>query len=110
MLVLQKRYRFSSTSTEDDQNNPSTQQLAPHHNERLKQLNLHSLESRSLPGELIEVFKGVTGIDKGNLDKVLLLKTNVRTRSNGYKLDTFRFSTDIGKNWFTKRVVDEWNN
>lgn len=25
-------------------------------------------------------------------------------------MDTFRFREEIGKNWFTKRVVDEWNN
>ena len=32
-----------------------------------------------------------------------------RTRTNGYKLEKFRFKTEIGKNWFTNRVVDEWN-
>ncbi len=32
-----------------------------------------------------------------------------RTRSNGLNLDKFRFNKDIGKNWFTNRVVDEWN-
>ena len=25
------------------------------------------------------------------------------------KLDKFRFRKEIGKNWFTNRVVDEWN-
>ncbi len=28
-------------------------------------------------------------------------------RSNGFKLDKFRFNKDIRKNWFTNRVVDE---
>ena len=26
-----------------------------------------------------------------------------------FKLDQFRFRKEIGKNWFTNRVVDEWN-
>ncbi len=40
---------------------------------------------------------------------MLIVKEQGRTRSNGFKLDKFRFSKDIGKNWFTNRVVDEWN-
>ena len=27
----------------------------------------------------------------------------------GYKLEKFRFKKEIGKNWFTNRIVDEWN-
>lgn len=27
----------------------------------------------------------------------------------GYKLDTFRFHEETGKNWFMNRVMDEWN-
>lgn len=33
----------------------------------------------------------VKGINKGNLDEVLKLKTNVRTRSNAHKLYKFMF-------------------
>ncbi len=29
--------------------------------------------------------------------------------SNGLKLDKFKFSKDIGKNWLTSSVADEWN-
>ena len=32
-----------------------------------------------------------------------------RTRGNGYKLEKFRFRTDIGRYWFTIRVVNDWN-
>lgn len=31
------------------------------------------------------------------------------SRSNGFKLNKFRFNKVIGKNWFTNRVVDKWN-
>ena len=77
--------------------------------ERLKRLNLHSLERRRLRGDLIEVFKWFKGINKGDIAKVLKVKEQGRTRTHGYKLDKFRFRKEIGKNWFTNRVVDEWN-
>ena len=77
--------------------------------ERLKSLNLHSLERRRIRGDLIEVYKWVKGFNKGDINKVLIVKEQGRTRNNGYKLDKFRFKKDIGKNWFTNRVVNEWN-
>ncbi len=49
------------------------------------------------------------GYSKGDISKVLVVREQGRTRSNGFKPDKFRFSKDIGKNWFTNRVVDEWN-
>ncbi len=39
---------------------------------------------------------------------MVLIKPST-SRSNGSKLSKFRFNKDIGKNWFTHRVVDEWN-
>ena len=30
-------------------------------------------------------------------------------RSNGFKLDKFKFKKDIGKYWFGNTVVDLWN-
>ena len=77
--------------------------------DRLKKLNLHSLERRRVRGDMIEVFKWVKGINKGDIDKVLIISEQDRTRSNGFKLDKFRFRREIGRNWFTNRVVDEWN-
>ena len=77
--------------------------------ERLKRLNLHSLERRRVRGDLIEVYKWIMGLNKGDLNKILIVSEQSRTRSNGYKLDKFRFRKEIGRNWFTNRVVDEWN-
>lgn len=31
-----------------------------------------------------------------------------RTGNSGFKLDKFRFSNDIGKNWFGNRAADGW--
>ena len=76
---------------------------------RLKRLNLHSLERRRTRGDMIEDFKLVKGINKGNIDQVYKFSSQERTRGNGYKLEKLRFRTDIGKYWFTNRVVNNWN-
>lgn len=75
----------------------------------LKKLNLHSLERRRVRGDLIEVYKWGKGINKGDVNKVLNINNQDRTRSNGFKLDKFRLKKEIGRHWFGNRVVDEWN-
>ncbi|ORD92756.1 hypothetical protein ECANGB1_578, partial [Enterospora canceri] len=77
--------------------------------DRLKRLNLHSLERKRARRDMIEVFKWVKGINKGNIDQVLEFSSQDRTRGNGYKLEKLRFRTDIGRYWFTNRVVNDWN-
>lgn len=62
-----------------------------------------------LQGTLIEVYEWVKGINIGNIDDLLALKTDIRTQSNMYELDEFRFWKGIGRNWFINRVVNEWN-
>ena len=59
----------------------------------LKYLNKHSLERRRVRKDMIKVSRVST---KG-------------TRTNGFKLDNFRYRKDIGKIWFTNKVVEEWN-
>ena len=54
--------------------------------DRLKHLNLHSLE-RMARGDMIEVFKCVKGINKGNIDQVLEISSQDRTCGNRYKLE-----------------------
>ena len=77
--------------------------------DRLKQLKLHSLERRRVRGDLIEAFKWVKGINKGDISKVLKFSNQDRTRSNGFKLVKFTFHREIGRHWYGNRVVDEWN-
>ena len=60
--------------------------------DRIKHLNLHSLDRRRIKGDLIEVFEWVKGFNKGDINKVLIVKEKVRTQTNGFKLDKFRFS------------------
>lgn len=51
----------------------------------------------------------MTGVNKGDVSKVLKLHQQDRTRTSGFKLDKFRFRKEIGRNWFGSRIVDEWN-
>ncbi|MPC70384.1 hypothetical protein E2C01_064631 [Portunus trituberculatus] len=43
------------------------------------------------------------------MSEVLKISSWNRTRNNGFKLEKFRFWREIGRNWFSNRVVDEWN-
>ena len=58
---------------------------------------------------MIEVFKWVKGINKENIDQVLEITSQDRTRGNGYKVEKLRFGTDLGRYWFTNRVENDWN-
>ncbi len=44
---------------------------------------------------LIEVYKWMKGY-KGDINKVLIVREQGRTRSNGFKIDKFRFNTTSG--------------
>ena len=63
--------------------------------DRLKRLNLHSLERRRARGDMIEVYKWVKGINKGNIEQVIEISSQDRTRGNGYKLEKLMW-VDIG--------------
>ena len=77
--------------------------------ERLKRLDLFTLETRRLRGQLIQVFKIINGYDHVDSDKFFIRNTNSITRSNGYKLRGKKFNTDVAKNFFTYKVVNIWN-
>ena len=47
--------------------------------DKLRHLNIHSLERHKVRGDLIVVFKWVNGFNKGDINKVLIVKDKVRT-------------------------------
>ena len=74
-------------------------------------LNLHFLEKKipRVREDDISMFKGVKVYNKRDMYKVLIVEEKVRTPRTCFKLDKFRFRKEIGKTWFTNKVVEEWN-
>ncbi|KAL7637927.1 UNVERIFIED_CONTAM: hypothetical protein RMT77_011540 [Armadillidium vulgare] len=71
--------------------------------QRLRELDIHSLETRRLRGKLIEVFKILNKFDNVDYKQYFRYDLNDLTRSNGHKLSHKRFQTNIAKNFFYVR-------
>ena len=82
--------------------------------EKLKKLNLEPLYIRRRKADLILVFKilnGFCNVNKESWFTTVGNETLRTTRLNSYNLNLKKqkFRTEIRKNFFTNRVVDEWN-
>ena len=83
------------------------------YNERLKKLGLPTLVYRRARGDMIEVFKILSGKYDPLVADFLPLHRDVRgTRTRGHSLKLLRrdFKHDIAKYAFSRRVVAAWNN
>jgi hypothetical protein len=79
--------------------------------ERLKRLGLTTLEQRRLRGDLLEAYKILT--NKENVNKDNFFEQNSSgygLRGHSLKLYVPRSSTTIRQNFFSVRVVKNWNN
>uniref|UniRef100_K7F1Z4 Reverse transcriptase domain-containing protein n=1 Tax=Pelodiscus sinensis TaxID=13735 RepID=K7F1Z4_PELSI len=77
--------------------------------ERLKRLGLFSLEKRRLRGDMLEVYKIMSGVERADKEKLFISSHNRRTRGHQMKLMGSRFKTNKRKFFFTQRVVNLWN-
>ena len=76
--------------------------------DRLKKLNLFSMEYRRQRGDMIQVYKILKGMDR--LDAESLFQPNTGyCRGHSLKLFKQRCNKEIRKLAFSQRVVDSWN-
>ena len=86
---------------------PGLSQLS--YEERLRKLKLPTLTYRRLRGDMIEVFKIMSGKYDPEVSDLFAKSTTQATRGHGYKLFKKRPKLDVRKFSFCYRVVDIWN-
>ena len=79
------------------------------YSDRLKALNLTTLENRRIRGDLIQVFRIIKGFDKVAADNLFSVSHSSRTRGHTLKLAKSKVRLDSRKYFFTQRVVTNWN-
>ena len=79
--------------------------------DRLEYLNLTTLITRRLRGDLIEVFKILKGTDDLPKEYLFQMRSEDKNRLRGHSfmLETPKARLDIRKNSFSHRIVTEWN-
>ena len=76
--------------------------------ERLEKLGLHSLFHRRKRGDMISVFKMMTGRTTGR-QLFDVFEQGGRTRGHKYKMKKSLARKDIKKHRFAQRVINSWN-
>jgi hypothetical protein len=77
--------------------------------ERLKRLRLPTLEQRRRRGDMVEVFKILSGCYDIDSAKFFAKTQNHRTRGHTLKLEKTRSRTMQRQQVFSQRVVNDWN-
>jgi hypothetical protein len=77
--------------------------------DRLKVTGLTTLEDRRNRGDIIEVFKMIKGFTKVDYREFFQLADNQKTRGHKFKLVKNRSRLEIRRNFFSQRIVNDWN-
>jgi hypothetical protein len=107
------RFKKNVTAIENVQRR-ATKQLPGFHElsyeERLRKLNLPSLNYRRIRGDMIEMFKIAKGFYDPEVTKFVEYNTcNVNTRGHDFKLKKRFAGLNLVKNSFLHRCTDMWN-
>ena len=79
--------------------------------ERLKKINLPSLEFRQKRGDMIQVFKIAKKFyDPLSTDTIFNFSSSSRLRGHNYKISKQYVNKSKYANFFSNRVINEWNN
>ena len=77
--------------------------------ERLKYLDLPTLEYRRARGDMLQTYKIMHNIDNLNPSEIFTLDDNSRTRGHPFKIKKQSFNLDVRKYSFSNRIVNDWN-
>ena len=79
--------------------------------ERLKHLNLTTLKTRRIRGDLIEVFKIFKGLDDLPIEYLFQRRPLEKSQLRGhpFMLETPKARLDVRRNSFSHRIVSTWN-
>ena len=79
------------------------------YSDRLKNLNMFSVERRFIRGDMIEIYKMLKGQVSLNFNEFFTLADDSRCRGHSYKIKKNYCRLDVRKNFFSQRVVKLWN-
>ena len=77
--------------------------------ERLKFLNLPTLQYRRFRGDMIMVFKLLSGLYDSNIGCQLVKSTNFVIRGHHLRLFKRHVHYDLRKYYFSNRIISHWN-
>ena len=78
--------------------------------ERLKKLDLPTLQYRRTRADIIQTFKILKGLDNLNISDFFIMNTNTNTRGHTLKIYKQRCNTSLRQHSFSQRVITCWNN